>query len=541
MTQRRYLNYLEDDSTDLLNRRLLGSLREGVYCGFDIDPTVVTGTSLILDHAPAGHVEVDVNLNYVAASGFLLTKQGVVIKEGGTLSFPINANPGANWRIDTIVVTHEHVLTSGGAAGVYSVIQGTAAATPVPAALTEPEKQTVVGYLHLSPAWASFADPVHWVKSCIPTHEELTLKSFQGATYVSVSKRLDIAPSGNLHKFSTSGTNEVQNIGLLNYDSKLLILFAETACTFVTGGNILLASNLNVGAETFISLISDKLDNGQVVYRILNIYQGNVAYLNVHNNYTKTNSNAQTTLSVHLADDFNTVTGMLLIKGNGNAVMVNMVSGYIVKGFRSTDSLELQDGTELSVLFKELNPGDTMTLDLTVFAKPKGITANSLEVTEGDLIKVMKLSGVWYIDAISNTGTRLKELEDTVAFKGSPSSFPFSALVTGLTVTPSGVARQLYYKDAFNRVHFTGRALIATTTIFASTVLFTLQAGYRPPNNSNNLGFVFVNATLVDAAGIDVKAVLLRIDPVTGEVLLLTGEILTNEILDLRTISFLAG
>lgn len=151
MAQIRYFNYQDDDSTFNLNMRLKGVIEHGRYRGFE-QKAFVSGLVLTLEHVATGYKHIKEDLTSFAAVGTVVTKQGVCVNETADINITVLANASVLWsRIDTIVLEHNYISTTGGTPAIYKVLQGTPAASPVPAALTDPDKQVILGYLTLPP------------------------------------------------------------------------------------------------------------------------------------------------------------------------------------------------------------------------------------------------------------------------------------------------------------------------------------------------------------------------------------------------------
>lgn len=159
--QERFLNYKEDDSTFLINSRLVGLIEPGCYRGWDLI-TRRTDLTLVLEHTRTGSQRVDSTATVGAWRGIVITKQGTIITEDAAMTYQIA--PGDMLpRIDMLVCKHTHVAISGGKTAVYTVLKGVPSATPVAPSLDAPGSQTIVGYLYL-PANASSinAEGVKW-------------------------------------------------------------------------------------------------------------------------------------------------------------------------------------------------------------------------------------------------------------------------------------------------------------------------------------------------------------------------------------------
>lgn len=166
MSQERFWNYLDDDSTWRLNSRDLIVAPHGLYCGFD--PILGAATmTLILMHLTTGVKKVDISLVETSKQGLWKSKQGVVVTEDASINLVIGAANVTNPRIDLIIGEHEYVQTAGGVTATYKVIQGTAAPSPVAPALVSPTKQVILGQLYV-PANAADLAACTYTKAAVP-------------------------------------------------------------------------------------------------------------------------------------------------------------------------------------------------------------------------------------------------------------------------------------------------------------------------------------------------------------------------------------
>lgn len=145
MAQKRYWNWLDDDSTNAMNQRDLVINPYGLYCGFDYDPDNTIGMSMRIVHTVTGHTKIKQDLTETPQLGIWKSKQGVIVTEDAPMNIPIAVGHATLPRIDLIVARHKFITTSGGAAATYEVIQGTPNASPVAPALTHPNEQIILG------------------------------------------------------------------------------------------------------------------------------------------------------------------------------------------------------------------------------------------------------------------------------------------------------------------------------------------------------------------------------------------------------------
>jgi len=166
MSQFRTFEFRADDSTFEMNQRLLGLIEPGVYRGFDWQQQA--GFNFILAHVTSGIQYYDKNELLSDPIGVLITKQGVTIKENESIILSIDPG-GALPRWDAIVVEHYYSEVTGGVPGVYMVIKGTAASSPVKPSLTNPSRQLLIGYLYVPASMASLSEAgVLFQKEVIP-------------------------------------------------------------------------------------------------------------------------------------------------------------------------------------------------------------------------------------------------------------------------------------------------------------------------------------------------------------------------------------
>ena len=119
MTQQRTFDYGAPRRTRLLNSRFLNVIPpRKIYVGYTV-----------MAQSPA-------TLNLNITSGTLISQDGVVIEETGTLLGVINIAPDLTYpRIDMVVANHTYGVTNP--PQVYEVVQGTAGSPPSPPALPD--------------------------------------------------------------------------------------------------------------------------------------------------------------------------------------------------------------------------------------------------------------------------------------------------------------------------------------------------------------------------------------------------------------------
>lgn len=160
MAQRRSYTYKEPINSFEFAQRSLPELVAGRYCGFD-DFNIVAGLDLEIVHNLTGVYPTTKLLAIEGPFGGLITKQGIRVTETAPVPLTIATNAAnASDRHDLIIFEHEHTEVIGGADGSYSVIQGPNG-NPSPPALTNPEKQIILGTLVIPANEADLTNAVY--------------------------------------------------------------------------------------------------------------------------------------------------------------------------------------------------------------------------------------------------------------------------------------------------------------------------------------------------------------------------------------------
>ena len=170
--QEKIFSYKADDSTYMLNKKLLGIITPGLYRGFDV-VSLPNDLNLSLVHTATGSLEYDSDQAMTARTfGIVQSKQGVTIKEDAIVSLPITAT-AAEPRVDLIVMEHKYEFVTGGYNAVYKVLQGTPSATPQPPVLTDEKTQVILGQIYM-PANCSALNQsgVVWTRSETPYYAD---------------------------------------------------------------------------------------------------------------------------------------------------------------------------------------------------------------------------------------------------------------------------------------------------------------------------------------------------------------------------------
>jgi hypothetical protein len=229
MAQFRFHNWQDDDLTFSLNQRLMGVLPDGRYRGYEAKP-FVAGMNLILWHDVTGYKYIKKDLTSFTKVGCAITKQGMVINETGEISIGILPNLTSEFRIDLIVMEHFYEDIVGGTAATYLSIQGTPSPSPVAPALTDPDKQVIIGYLLVPEGCTSLTEPgVAYTKATTPV----------------------LANDSSV--FDTAISNIYATIAALNLNS-----LTDVTITSVASGHILVHNGtefVNVSSKTHIQTL----------------------------------------------------------------------------------------------------------------------------------------------------------------------------------------------------------------------------------------------------------------------------------------------
>lgn len=269
MAQVRYWQYKDDDKTDTLNRYDMGAVPSGVWAGFDFDGTS-SGTNLVLSHTASGYKEVTQALAESSAIGVIKTRQGVMVTEDSIITIPVTTNSGGgNPRVDIIALQHEYTAVTGGTVATYVHIAGTAAASPLPPALTLPLKQTIIGYIY----WATGGNDVAAVK-----YSKSTLQ---------LAKR-DIKLLSNL-SFNAGIAAYSASTGCITLDGKGNYYELDVDFAIMSGGANITGISSYAVAEAYDHFYWDGINNrtkaGNIVFiRFKNTSASSVGYAKVLHN-----------------------------------------------------------------------------------------------------------------------------------------------------------------------------------------------------------------------------------------------------------------
>ena len=119
MTQKRHLEWKDDDATYDLNEKFAGIFPPGRYAGYDLE-TFQADMVVRLNHDITGYTRLNKDLSEDYQIGILMTRQGAVIKDDNDLELTLAVNNNPTPRIDLIVAEHNHESVIGGVPCVYS-------------------------------------------------------------------------------------------------------------------------------------------------------------------------------------------------------------------------------------------------------------------------------------------------------------------------------------------------------------------------------------------------------------------------------------
>lgn len=145
MAQRVFWNWKDDDKTIDLIRWLTGMIPNGVYNGFEFSPTADLNFTFI--HTATGYKYTKPDYTDSDFIGTLMTRQGAIITEDESITFPIDENTDDHDRIDTIYLSYLYEEVEGGTPGVYSYVKGTPSATPTAPVVPNSNTDLIIGYL----------------------------------------------------------------------------------------------------------------------------------------------------------------------------------------------------------------------------------------------------------------------------------------------------------------------------------------------------------------------------------------------------------
>lgn len=149
--QYRNIEYQTPINSDDYNKAIAGANPPGRYSGFDTIIYPGSGAQFSLGHNQSGIVLTDTSGVNTNPFGYYITKHGVRIHEDSAIpNLILSGNVGnASDRIDLIVATHDFLLTPGGQAATYSIVQGPSGSYTIPA-LPNPTRQIILGYITIA-------------------------------------------------------------------------------------------------------------------------------------------------------------------------------------------------------------------------------------------------------------------------------------------------------------------------------------------------------------------------------------------------------
>lgn len=216
MPQKRSYDFLADDDTASLNRWRNGLFNPGVYFGYDFAASA--NMNLGLNHATTGFTDVDKNGAIVTGQALVVTRQGFIIKEDSpALAIgPVTNGDATHPRIDVVVLTHAYIETGGGAQALYSIIQGTPAASPVAPALTAPATQIKIGELFVPTGTTALNQVgVIWTRSLPavfgPWSQMIYLRNVTSDIQIQLNAKQALIDASNRLNANLVGTGVVDN------------------------------------------------------------------------------------------------------------------------------------------------------------------------------------------------------------------------------------------------------------------------------------------------------------------------------------------
>lgn len=447
--QQRWWEWKDDDLTIRLDTWLLGALSVGVYTGYQINPT--NNMTLNLIHND-GVYYYDKDKNKVGPFSFLITNNGVVIKEDQTIQLPIVSGESKP-RIDVVYLRHQYDEIVGGQQATYGVIQGTPSDEPVAPPLNDEATENIIGYLYVpSGATSILNNGVVWerLKSPLPSPQDYVDRK--------IGKRvINLDNSQLIHTVSGRISEDVIYVRAENVspsgDHKIRLLNSNTD----NGSEILFIidddSNIYNNSDSSFTL-SVESDNGDGTFELLHLIpekwtlKGNSS-LNIQTRFdskkwmlkdigrlgTTFHSNTinvmnrptvysykdtvdkdgnQAVVNVDSGSSFVNYDGEILVgillRDKNNNELQDYPNGITVKiGFKSDSKIiSNYENTDKLISFSSSSKGNVKNVD--------GVTSfqdRNVFVSEGDIVEFTYFNGEWCAMGYHNV-QRIARLESIV-------------------------------------------------------------------------------------------------------------------------------
>ena len=274
MSQKRYWNYKDDDSTFALNFKDLLLAPAGRYKGFT--KGISTGLTLSL-LVGSGTVRVDEAKAFTDGVSMWKTLQGGIIEEDATVDVTIESNAANNLpRIDIIVGEHEYNAVAGGQVAIYKAIAGTPNLSPSAPALTDDKTQVILGELYL-PGYAdsvSYTGVVYTIAEA-PQFNDVSMVTVATAQDVTGTKRfnatqthikealivgseLQLRGRSDYYELTTTGTADYTTVETIVYTDETGTLIPEVdnghifRIKSISALKLISADNINIPSNRYI-------------------------------------------------------------------------------------------------------------------------------------------------------------------------------------------------------------------------------------------------------------------------------------------------
>jgi hypothetical protein len=438
MAQRRFWNYLDNDSTFDMNLREFMLRDAGRYRGFDLQSASLLTTELTLGQA-SGTQPVSIGQVLQPLTGAWLSNQGVLVTENAAITIAFGANATSNPRIDLVIGRHEYVATVGGAVATYSVVQGTAAANPVAPALPLPLKDVIIGRIYV-PAGTTLGIDVTYTPEPVPDHAgDDTIAHIDRLNTWSAHQIFNgVYGDVGVAKIDAGG---VINIGLSSYfdgitwfralpHANILILVPGTATisadgfyeiNSIAGGSTASRDltvlsyaplKINAGGSIFVSSLSDAYVP----------FLGTIALTKFKTNWALMSGAEARKNSVNkmqklfaLSDEACTIdiNGGVARANEGNHLKLTVASGQIFKWLQSTRHLGTtapEKGTVLTISVEDnnlrietiLNPANhTQTAPPTNYKRIYVPMTGDTYVRRGGSVTLVEMEDYWLVTSIT--------------------------------------------------------------------------------------------------------------------------------------------
>lgn len=239
MAQTRQVTYNKPLVAFDRNQRLLGLLPPGVYKGFN-NKNSNSGNNITIDHDGDAFRKTELIVTSETTNlGLVQTKQGVIVQEDTNITVSVDFGDLAQARYDILVCDHTFAEVAGGAIATYSVVKG-ALGAGIPA-LSNPTRQTPIGYFYLPAGNATDHSTTVWVRYDAP--------SLGG-------RGIKLKSTGEVKERAL--TYELNDLNTLTKTDLLYVTTPSNAPTGLSNGMVLIFNNGNNITQFAIAMSTGK-------------------------------------------------------------------------------------------------------------------------------------------------------------------------------------------------------------------------------------------------------------------------------------------